>query len=47
VRKPAPESHGQGKELVGFYQTILDDLWNVDEGLNSGINVLAMAGVIL
>lgn len=39
---PAPESPGQGEALVGFYQTILDDLWNVDEGLNSGINVLAL-----
>jgi len=38
---PASESLGQGEELVGFYQTILDDLWKVDEGLNSEINVLA------
>lgn len=38
---PASESPGQGEALVGFYQTILDDLWKVDEGLNSDINVLA------
>lgn len=38
---PSSESPGQGKELVGFYQMVLDDLWKVDEGLNSDINVLA------
>lgn len=32
---------GQGDDLVGFYQTVLNDLWNVDKGLNSDISVLA------
>lgn len=35
------ESPEQGEALVAFYQAILDDLWNVDEGLNSDIDVLA------
>lgn len=32
---------GQEDDLTGFYQTILNDLWNVDAGLNSGISILA------
>lgn len=32
---------GQGDDLVGFYQTVLNDLWNVDKGLNSDINIIA------
>lgn len=32
---------GQGDDLVGFYQGILDKLWDTDPGLNSDINVLA------
>ena len=32
---------GQGDDMVGFYQTVLNDLWNVDSGLNSDISVLA------
>ncbi len=32
---------GQGDDLVGFYQTVLKDLWNVDKGLNSDISILA------
>jgi hypothetical protein len=32
---------GQGEDLVGFYQTILNDLWNVDQGLNPDSGVLA------
>ena len=31
----------QGDDMVGFYQTVLNDLWNVDKGLNSDINTLA------
>ena len=31
----------QGGDLVGFYQTILKDLWKVDEGLNPESGVLA------
>lgn len=32
---------GQGDDMVGFYRTVLDDLWNIDPGLNSDINILA------
>lgn len=32
---------GQGDDLVGFYQTVLNDLWNVDDGLNPKDGVLA------
>jgi len=32
---------GQGDDLVGLYQTVIKDLWNVDPGLNSGISILA------
>jgi hypothetical protein len=32
---------GQGDDLVGFYQGVLDQLWDTDEGLNSDIDVLA------
>ena len=39
--EPVSENPGQGGSLVGVYQTILDDLWKVDEGLNSDITVLA------
>lgn len=31
----------QGDDLVGFYQTVFDDLWNVDQGLNSDIETMA------
>ena len=31
----------QGDDMVGFYQTVLNDLWNVDKGLNSDISTLA------
>lgn len=31
----------QSDDLVGFYKSILADLWRVDEGLNSDISVLA------
>lgn len=31
----------QGDDLVGFYQKIINDLWDVDSGLNSDISVLA------
>jgi hypothetical protein len=31
----------QEDDMVGFYKTVLDDLWKVDEGLNSDISVLA------
>ncbi|HEX2947471.1 MAG TPA: hypothetical protein VHT96_16150 [Clostridia bacterium] len=31
----------QGDDMVGFYKTVLNDLWNVDNGLNSDISVLA------
>lgn len=32
---------GRGDDLVGFYQTVLSDLWNTDEGLNGGLELLA------
>lgn len=32
---------GQGDDLVGFYKTVLNDLWNVDKGLNSDISIIA------
>jgi len=32
---------GEGDDLVGFYQTILDDLWKKDKGLNPEGGVLA------
>ncbi|SMC40774.1 hypothetical protein [Papillibacter cinnamivorans] len=32
---------GQEDDLAGFYQMILSDLWNTDEGLNSDISILA------
>lgn len=32
---------GQEDDLVGFYREIVSDLWNVDEGLNSDLSVLA------
>lgn len=31
----------QGNDLVGFYHTVLQDLWEKDEGLNSDIDTLA------
>ncbi|MPM00567.1 hypothetical protein SDC9_46794 [bioreactor metagenome] len=31
----------QGDDLVGFYREILNDLWSMDEGLNSDLSVLA------
>lgn len=32
---------GQEDDLVGFYMTVLNDLWNVDDGLNPDAGVLA------
>jgi hypothetical protein len=32
---------GQGDDLVGLYQAVLDDLWNVDPGLNGDIDTMA------
>lgn len=32
---------GQGDDMVGFYKTVLNDLWNVDNGLNSDIGIIA------
>lgn len=31
----------QGDDLVGLYQRVLAELWNVDQGLNSDIDLLA------
>lgn len=31
----------KGEDIVGFYEKILNDLWKVDEGLNSDISLLA------
>ncbi len=33
---------GQGDDLVGFYKTVLNDLWNQDKGLNPDSGVLAL-----
>lgn len=30
-----------GDDLVGLYATVIDDLWKTDEGLNSGIEIMA------
>lgn len=32
---------GQGDDLIGFYQRVLKDLWDVDDGLNPDSGVLA------
>lgn len=31
----------EGDDLVGLYTKVIDDLWNTDEGLNSGVEILA------
>lgn len=31
----------QSEDMVGFYQTVINDLWNVDAGLNSDISLIA------
>lgn len=33
--------NSQGDDMVGFYQTVLNDLWSVDPGLNPDTGVLA------
>lgn len=30
-----------GDDLVGLYATVIDDLWKTDEGLNSGVEIMA------
>ena len=32
---------GQGDDLVGLYQTVFEDLWDVDPGLNGEIETMA------
>jgi hypothetical protein len=32
----------QNDDLVGFYQTVIDDLWQTDEGLNADIDYIAL-----
>jgi hypothetical protein len=31
----------EGDDLVGLYATVIDDLWKTDEGLNSGVEIMA------
>ncbi len=31
----------EGEDMVGFYRQVLSDLWEVDSGLNGGIDILA------
>ena len=33
---------GEGDDLVGLYRMVLADLWQEDEGLNSGVTTLAL-----
>lgn len=32
---------GRGDDLIGFFMTVTDDLWNVDPGLNSDAEIIA------